>query len=116
MRIVLDVDNTICATKVDGQSYSDVLPFPDVVEILHKWKSEGHYIILQTARHMRTYDGNEGKILGNFGYFYKWLEKHNIPYDEIYIGKPNADVFIDDKAYRHTSWKDTTQFIQNIKE
>ena len=38
---------------------------------------------------MRTYQGNTGKITANtLPIILKWLEKYNVPYDEIYIGKP----------------------------
>jgi len=106
MRICVDIDGTICHNKKPGEIYDDVIPFPDAVQALKDWKTEGHYIILQTARHMRTYNGNEGKILGKLGYLYLWLDKWEIPYDEIYVGKPDADIFIDDKAYRYTNWDD----------
>ena len=29
-----------------------------------------------------------------------------MPYDEIWFGKPHADVYIDDNAYRFTSWNE----------
>ena len=33
-----------------------------------------------------------------------WLERHNVEYDEILFGKPNADVYIDDRAVRFEEW------------
>lgn len=115
MRIVLDVDGTICTTKGNGD-YRDVVPLPGAVETLKQWKLDGHYLILQTARHMYTYASNEGKILANFGYFYEWLAKWEVPFDEIYIGKPHGAVFIDDKGYRHIDWEQTKEFINNFQE
>lgn len=112
MRICLDLDGTVCENKLDEQNYSEVLPQYKAVETIAKWREQGHYIVLQTARGMNTYKSNEGQILGNMKYLYEWLEKWNIVVDEIRIGKPHCDVFIDDKGYRHTNWIDTAQEIQ----
>jgi hypothetical protein len=35
-----------------------------------------------------------------------WLEKYEIPYDEIYFGKPNGQIYIDDRALRFSTWDD----------
>jgi len=29
----------------------------------------------------------------------KWLETHRIPYDELILGKPVADLYIDDRSF-----------------
>ena len=43
--------------------------------------------------------GNVGKINADIGKItFETLEKFNIPYDEIYFGKPYADFYIDDLA------------------
>jgi capsule biosynthesis phosphatase len=116
MRICFDVDGTISTSKPGGGDYRDVVPLPGAIETLKRLKAEGHYIILQTARHMVTYASNEGKILANFGYFYEWLAKWEVPYDEIYIGKPHADLFIDDKGRQHLDWTQTADIIDRYKE
>lgn len=108
MRICIDLDGTICETKQDHETYADVLPIKGAVETLHKFKRDGHYIIIYTARHMKTCDGNLSKIIARIGKVtLDWLEKHNVPYDEICFGKPYADIYIDDKSIQHHSWEDT---------
>ena len=48
---------------------------------------------------MKTFSGNTGKVLQNVGKItFDTLEKFDIPYDEIYFGKPQADFYIDDLA------------------
>jgi hypothetical protein len=48
---------------------------------------------------MKTYNGNIGNVMQNIGKItFDTLEKFNIPYDEIYFGKPYADFYIDDLA------------------
>ncbi len=106
MRYCFDIDGTIAELRNKGEFYSEVKPKEGAVETLKKLNEEGHYIILYTARNMETFSGNLGKINAVQGpILYEWLEKYEIPYDEIYFGKPNADVYIDDKAVKFESWK-----------
>jgi capsule biosynthesis phosphatase len=63
--------------------------------------------MIQTARHMKTCDGNVGKVVARQGKTtLDWLEKHGIEYDEIFFGKPWAQVYIDDNAMRFSSWEE----------
>ncbi len=105
MRICIDLDGVICNLKQDGQKYGDLLPVNGAVESLQELKANGHYIIINTARHMKTCQGNLGAVGARISLItLNWLEKYQIPYDEIYFGKPHADVYIDDNAYRFNSW------------
>jgi capsule biosynthesis phosphatase len=117
LRICLDIDGTICTGISEGRWYDAVEPFEGVVEFLQQLKAEGHYLILQTARHMRTCSANEGRVLAMGGkLLFDWLEKWKIPYDEVYFGKPHADIFIDDAGYQHTNWKDTKRAIADLAD
>lgn len=116
MRICLDLDGTICENKTGDMTYSDVKPLPGAVESIKRLKLNGHYIIIQTARHMKTYDANAGKILANLGYLYEWLKKWDIPYDELLIYKAHADVFVDDKGLHHENWEDTERYLNEFEK
>jgi len=106
MRICIDIDGTIAELRKKGEGYSEVSPKEGAVETLKKLNEEGHYIILYTARNMETFLGNLGKINAVQGpILYEWLRKYEIPYDEVYFGKPSADVYIDDKAIKFETWK-----------
>ena len=102
--IVMDIDGTLCPVKKSHESYESIAPYPDMVAKLREYKSKGFYIILCTARNMRTYQGNVGCINANTAKFtLRWLDKHNIPYDEIYFGKPwqgKGGFYVDDKTIR----------------
>ena len=102
--IVMDIDGTLCEIKSKEQPYLDVIPKFNILEKLNKMKQEGFYIILYTSRQMRTYDGNIGKINANTGkILFQWLEKYDVPFDEIYFGKPwcgKNGFYVDDKAIR----------------
>lgn len=105
MKIVIDLDGTICPVKQKDESYSDLQPFAGAKEKIRELRSAGHYVIIQTARNMETCQSCVGKVLKNVGKLtLEWLDKHEIEYDEIYFGKPNAEVYIDDRAFRFKDW------------
>lgn len=101
-QIVIDLDNTI--TKHDDSPYSDKPPNIEVIEMLRTYRKNGFSIVISTARNMRTYAGNEGKIIANtVPIIIAWLAKHDVPYDEIRVGKPwcgTDGFYVDDKAIR----------------
>jgi capsule biosynthesis phosphatase len=105
MRLCIDLDGVICRLKKEGETYDNLLPVEGAPEKLRELKEAGHYIIINTARHMKTCQGNLGMVTARISLVtLNWLEKYNVPYDEIYFGKPHADVYIDDNAYRFSSW------------
>ncbi|KOP81391.1 HAD hydrolase family protein [Cytobacillus solani] len=106
MRIVIDLDGTICELKKENQTYSDVRPKPGAIQTLFKLKEDGHEIIIYTARNMLTCKGNIGKVNANVGKVtLDWLKSYNIPFDEIVFGKPYGDLYIDDSALKFESWE-----------
>ena len=105
MRIIIDLDGTICPIKKSHQKYEDLEPFPKALEKLNELKNNGWYIIIQTARNMATQESNLGKVVKNIGKItLDWLAKHKVPYDEIYFGKPNGHIYLDDRAIRFSGW------------
>jgi capsule biosynthesis phosphatase len=106
MRICIDLDGTLCRLKRPGETYDDVEPIPGAVEKVRGLKAAGHYLILFTARHMKTCDGNVGKVVARQGTgTLAWLAKHGFEFDEVHFGKPHADVYIDDNAVRFEGWE-----------
>lgn len=114
MRIVIDLDGTICPIKKSNEQYSDLKPFDEAITRLREMRAAGHYIIIQTARNMATQESNLGKVMKNIGKVtLEWLERYDVPYDEIYFGKPNAQLYIDDRAFRFSTWKEVTPELLN---
>jgi capsule biosynthesis phosphatase len=106
MKICIDLDGVICQLKKEGEQYPDLLPVDGAPESLRALKENGHYIIINTARHMKTCQGNLGAVQARISLItLNWLEKYGVPYDEIYFGKPHADIYIDDNAYRFIDWQ-----------
>jgi capsule biosynthesis phosphatase len=99
LRICFDLDNTLLTYPAIAGDYSTVKPIYNNLSLLKKLKSDGHEIIIYTARRMKTHHGNVGKVIKDIaGITIDTLERFNIEYDELIFGKPIADIYIDDRA------------------
>jgi capsule biosynthesis phosphatase len=99
MRICFDLDNTLVTYPSQPGDYSTVRPITDTIELAKKLHSQGHTIIIHTARRMETHKNNVGAVIRDIGRVtFDTLDKFEIPYDEIIFGKPIADIYIDDRA------------------
>ncbi|KJF85126.1 HAD hydrolase family protein [Photobacterium phosphoreum] len=100
--MVIDLDGTL--TTANTTDYRLVSPNMDVIKKLREYQQQGFSITIFTARNMRTYEGNIGKInIHTLPIIVEWLEKHSVPYDEIIVGKPwcgHDGFYIDDRAIR----------------
>jgi capsule biosynthesis phosphatase len=102
-RLVVDLDDTLTVSD-SSRSYADKEPNLPLVAKLREYKADGFEIIIQTARNMRTYEGSIGKINANtLPVIIAWLQQHDVPYDEIFVGKPWCGLdgfYVDDRAIR----------------
>lgn len=102
--LVVDVDGTLCELKPDDKSYADLAPVDSMVAQVRKYKQQGFHIILFTARNMRTHGGSIGRLNADtLKTLIAWLDQHDIPYDEIHVGKPwpgRGGFYVDDSAIR----------------
>lgn len=100
--IVIDLDGTL--TLESEKSYENKDPNLGVIDALRRYQDTGFYIVVCTARNMRTFNGDLSKIkLETLPIIESWLKKHDVPFDEIIIGKPwcgENGFYVDDKAIR----------------
>lgn len=101
---VFDIDGTLCPVKKAEERYEDLTPYPKMVEKIRYYKEHGAKIILFTSRNMNSYDCNIGKINKYTArILLDWLEKWQIPYDELIYGKPwpgRKGFYVDDRTVR----------------
>lgn len=101
---IFDIDGTICPIKLPNEKYEDLIPYPEMVKKIRSLKKRNFKIVLFTARNMRTYDQDLEKILlYTKPKIEKWLEKWDIPYDELICGKPwpgKEGFYVDDRTIR----------------
>ncbi len=102
-RLVFDLDGVL-ALDDPSRTYAEREPNMPLVEKLRQYKAEGFEIVICSARNMRTYEGQIGKINANtLPLIIDWLARQEIPYDEIHVGKPwcgTEGFYIDDRAIR----------------
>ncbi len=96
-RIVFDLDGCLC-TQTAGD-YENANPIEAAVELVNRLYAEGHTIIIHTARFMGR---NEGNINNTYYQGYKLtkeqLARWGVCYHELVMGKPVADVVVDDRG------------------
>jgi len=109
-KLIVDLDGTI--TQADTSDYVNVSPNLAVIKQLRHYKELGYTITIHTARNMRTYEGNVGKInIHTLPIITAWLEKHDVPFDEVLVGKPwcgHEGFYIDDRAIRPSEFASLT--------
>ncbi len=117
-KLVLDIDGTICPIKAKEEKYEDLVPYPEMIDKIRELKAEGAYITFFTARNMNTHNGQLGLINKHTAkILMDWLEKWDIPYDEIIYGKPWPDhkgFYVDDRTVRPKEFLNNT--IEELEE
>jgi quercetin dioxygenase-like cupin family protein len=92
----IDLDNTLCNTQ--NSDYTNSTPILDRIQYANNLKKEGNHITIWTARGAKS--GIDHRELTE-----KQLSEWNILYDELLMGKPSYDVYIDDKSFNvDTFW------------
>jgi len=95
MLFCFDIDGTLC-TNTNGD-YPNAKPFPEVIDQINRLSAEGHQIVLHTARGASTgIDWREETE--------RQLKEWGVAYESLYMGKPSADIYIDDKAINVGDW------------
>ena len=101
--IVIDLDGTLTLPG-SGEDYASLLPNEAVVAQVRRYAALGYRIAVMTSRNMRTFENSVGRINAHtLPIAIDWLKKHQIPFDEIHVGKPwcgLAGFYVDDRAIR----------------
>lgn len=93
--IVVDIDDTISFTY--NRDFDNSVPNQQVIDKINKLYDEGWKIILFTARGGKSCKTLEQKEAKYRELTERWLKRHNVKYNELMFGKPNADYYVDDK-------------------
>lgn len=101
--------------KIDLQNYNKKILIIDIDGVLaieqHNLPLEERLIIDGTQDAIKLLQQNGYKIVlctsrsrSQKGATIKWLEKCNIPFDDIIFEKPRGSLYIDDRGYRFKGW------------
>lgn len=95
---LIDIDGTICddIPNEEPERMVDAKVYPDALEILNKWYSEGHIITFFTSRLEEHRAVTE-----------QWLAKHGFKYHGLLMGKPRGGNYhwIDNHIVRATRYE-----------
>jgi uncharacterized HAD superfamily protein len=91
----IDLDGVVCSEeKTFDRPLARVLP--GAVEFIKTARQNGNLVVIWTARGWEQY-----KMTVD------WLQKNDIEFDQLVMGKPIFDVYIDDRAIGHENWLNT---------
>ncbi len=114
LSFIIDIDGTLCPIKKQEEKYEELVPYKEMVDKIREYKNGGAKIIFYTSRNMKSYENNLGLINANTAkIILEWLDKWDIPYDEIYYGKPwpgHRGFYVDDRSVR------PSEFLQYTEE
>jgi len=100
---VFDIDGTICTHS--APRYKNAQPFQKRIEKINALYDEGHTIICYTARGMGRHQNNMMLAIQDFYEFTsKQLKGWGVKYHHLFLGKPNADFYIDDKGIKDSDF------------
>ena len=103
MQLIIDLDGTIC-TEERQFSHALAKPLPGALEAVRKLRADGHTVIIYSARPWVEYELTV-----------HWLSQNQFEYDQLVLGKPQGDYWIDDRAVRHTDWTTTLGVVLRAK-
>ncbi len=98
-----DIDKTLCEGVSRVEDYPAAAPIKEMIAFVNELYTQGHTIFLYTGRHAQQ------ALVTN-----EWLAKHGVKYHHLFLGKPVADVYIDDLAVRYTGPAETKAQLKEL--
>lgn len=101
--LVVDLDGTL---TIDGSAarYEHVMPNVNVAEQVRRYAAQGFRIAVITSRNMQSFANSIGRINAEtLPVIIDWLRHHDIPFDEVHVGKPwcgKGGFYVDDRTIR----------------
>jgi|TARA_R110000796_G_scaffold183520_1_gene300117 hypothetical protein len=100
MKIFVDIDETICrnsSIKDSGIDYRLARPIKENIAVINRYYDEGHNITYWTAR--GTVTGIDWHDITK-----KQLNEWGAKHHSLMLGKPDYDLYIDDKSINTDRW------------
>lgn len=98
MKYCFDMDETICLTP-SSRKYEEAVPYTKVIKKINELYESGNHITIFTARGGTSGVNYRSTTLAQL--FYWGVKFHRL----IDQGKPDYDIFIDDKAITSSTWR-----------
>lgn len=85
-QIIIDIDGVL-TKEISGHDYENRTPNLSSISALKDWERRGFNIILHSSRYPTDRKVTE-----------KWLNKYNVPYNKLELGKPQGKIFDDEST------------------
>jgi len=96
MKYYIDLDNTLCITM--NSDYKNSKPIKERIRYVNELKKQGHHITIWTAR-------GASSGIDHYELTASQLKEWAVNYDILLMGKPDYDIYIDDKSFNvDTHW------------
>ena len=96
MKYVIDIDGTICTTK--SGDYDRSIPIVERISFVNNLFENGHEVVYFTARGMGSTNEDRTEAINRwFDFTKKQLDSWGAKYNDLILGKPSADFYVDDK-------------------
>jgi len=96
-RIVFDLDGCLC-TQVEGD-YQKAQPVPAAIGVVNQLYQDGYVIVIHTSRFMaRNHHDLHKAYHDGYELTRRQLAAWGVSYHYLIMGKPPADVVVDDRA------------------
>lgn len=107
MRIAIDFDGTIHDPFNRKEGYKMGQPIEGAAAAIKHLQDQGHEIIIfptwaDSEQHRRA--------------IVDWLTYFSVPFDDITSVKPDADIYIDNRAIHFGTWLQTLSDVQKITD
>ncbi|MAH49639.1 hypothetical protein CMI37_27700 [Candidatus Pacearchaeota archaeon] len=96
MVYAFDVDGTIC-TNTYGE-YESSRPYEDRIKYINSLYDRGETVYYLTARGMGRSNNDQMRAYALYEFTKNQLDSWGAKYHQLFMGKPNADIFVDDKG------------------
>lgn len=96
--MAVDFDGVIHDHKQKGKGMGQ--PIEGAVAAMKRLKQGGNTVIIHSVW------GDNKEVIG------EWCKQYGIPYDDITNIKPQADIYLDDRALRFVTWEDSLKDIR----
>lgn len=106
--IGIDFDGTICQKQKYGDGIITQEPHIGAKDVIEKLKNAGYRISVFTTRLNPKFGGD---IEWKKQQIINWLNKYEIPFDDVSNNKPEAVAYIDDRAIRFINWQDVNNYF-----
>ncbi len=111
MKVFVDIDETICShpqPNTGGRDYKQAIPNHTNISAVNKLFKQGHQITYWTARGSAS-----GEDWGQTTQ--DQLKQWGALYHNLLMGKPDYDIYIDDKSINTSEWEKQGRGLPVIK-